>query len=131
MIRTIGLGLIAIAFLSTGQTMLKLGLNEIGGFSLSFRYLLLTKLLQTPWIIFGLVFYALSMVLWLDVLSKLDFSLAFPLMGLNYVFILLIGRFVFHETIGVARVLGVVLILAGLFVLLSSSPPPPLPPSGR
>lgn len=124
--RTIVLGLTAIALLSAGQTLLKLGLNDIGGITLSLHGSDLFKLLQTPWVIAGLICYVLSSVIWLDVLSRLDFSLAFPIMGLNYVFILLIGRFVFHEPIGATRILGVVLILAGLFVLLGSSTPSPL-----
>jgi drug/metabolite transporter (DMT)-like permease len=78
------------------------------------------KLFQTPWVIFGFVCYGLSSVLWLDVLSKLDFSLAFPMVGLTYVFTLLIGRFFFGETIGWERILGVTLILCGVFFLIRS-----------
>ena len=43
----------------------------------------------------------------MDVLSKLDFSLAFPMVGSVYVFNLLIGRFFFHDVIGWERILGV------------------------
>jgi drug/metabolite transporter (DMT)-like permease len=59
-------------------------------------------------------------VLWLDVLSKLDFSLAFPMVGLTYVFTLLIGRFFFGEQVGWERIVGVGLILAGVSFLVRS-----------
>jgi multidrug transporter EmrE-like cation transporter len=119
MIGTFLLGLVSIMLLSAGQTSLKYGLNAIGGVSLA-DGLSFLKLFQTPWVIVGFVLYALSSILWLDVLSKLDFSLAFPMVGLTYVFTLLIGRFFFGETIGWERMLGVALIIFGIFFLARS-----------
>lgn len=120
MLGTIILGLIAIMLLSAGQTSLKFGLNAIGGVSLSEGVDGLFKLLQTPWVIVGFGLYGLSSVLWLDVLSKLEFSLAFPMVGLTYVFTLLIGRFFFGEVVGWERMLGVFFILCGIFFLVRS-----------
>ena len=117
---TILLGLVSIMLLSAGQTSLKFGLNAIGGVSLADGVAGMFKLLQTPWIIVGFGLYGLSAVLWLDVLSKLDFSLAFPMVGLTYVFTLLIGRFFFGETLGWERMLGVAFILMGIFFLVRS-----------
>jgi drug/metabolite transporter (DMT)-like permease len=120
MMGTFILGLIAIILLSAGQTSIKFGLNNIGGVQLAEGVGSFLKLLQTPWVIVGFLCYGLSAVLWLDVLSKLDFSLAFPLVGLTYVFTLLIGRFFFGEVVGWERLLGVGLILAGVFFLARS-----------
>jgi multidrug transporter EmrE-like cation transporter len=119
MIGTLLLGLVSIMLLSAGQTSLKYGLNAIGGVSLADGFTFL-KLFQTPWVIVGFVLYGLSSILWLDVLSKLEFSLAFPMVGLTYVFTLLIGRFFFGETIGWERMLGVALIIGGVFFLVRS-----------
>ena len=123
MIGTFLLGLVAIMLLSAGQTALKAGLNAIGGVSLADGPMGFLKLFQTPWVIVGFACYGLSSILWLDVLSKLDFSLAFPMVGLTYVFTLLIGRFFFGETIGWERMLGVSLILCGVFFLIRSGTP--------
>ena len=120
MIRTLVLGLVAIILLSFGQTSLKAGLNHIGGFSLTSAGRDFSRLLATPWVIIGFVCYAFSSILWMDVLSKLDFSLAFPMVGSVYVFNLLIGRFFFHEVFGWERILGVGLILIGICCLVKS-----------
>lgn len=120
MIRTIFLGFIAILFVSFGQTSLKVGLNHIGGFSINDGLLGSLKLVTTPWIAVGFLFYILSSILWLDVLSKLDFSLAFPMVGSTYVFTLIIGHFFFGEIFGWDRLLGVGLILSGIFFLVRS-----------
>ena len=120
MFGTFLLGLLSIMLLSAGQTSLKYGLIAIGGVSLSEGIFGLFKIFQTPWVIAGFAFYGISAILWLDVLSKLDFSLAFPMVGLTYVFTLLIGRFFFGEIFGWERVLGVALILTGIFFLIRS-----------
>lgn len=122
MVFTLLIALVAILLLVGGQTLLKVGLNEIGGISLfeGNPVVSLLGLFRTPWIILGFVCYGVSAILWLDVLSKLDFSLAFPLVSLTYVFALIIGRFIFHETVGLDRIVGVVLILGGLFFVVRS-----------
>jgi drug/metabolite transporter (DMT)-like permease len=114
--------LVAILLLVSGQTLLKVGLNDIGGVSLFDGNPVgsLLGLFRTPWIILGFVCYGISAILWLDVLSRLDFSLAFPMVSLTYVFALLIGRFIFHETVGLERILGVFFILCGLFFVIRS-----------
>lgn len=99
---------------------MKAGLNAIGGVSLADGPVGFLKLFQTPWVIVGFICYGVSSILWLDVLSKLDFSLAFPMVGLTYVFTLLIGRFFFGEIVGWERILGVTLILSGVFFLIRS-----------
>jgi drug/metabolite transporter (DMT)-like permease len=114
---TIILAIVAILLLSAGQTLLKVGLNQVGGFSLAMGWRGLVHLLRTPWVVVGFACYGLSSLLWLEVLSKLDFSLAFPMVALTYVFALLIGHFVFGEAIGWGRVLGVAFILFGLYFL--------------
>lgn len=123
MVGTFILGLVAIMLLSAGQTSLKFGLNTIGGISLSEGIVGLFKLFQTPWVIVGFACYGVSSILWLDVLSKLDFSVAFPMVGLTYVFTLLIGRFFFGETIGLERMLGVAFIVFGIFFVIRSGAP--------
>jgi drug/metabolite transporter (DMT)-like permease len=120
MIGTFLLGLVSIMLLSAGQTSLKYGLTVIGGVSLGDGLGGAFKLLQTPWVVVGFMCYGLSAILWLDVLSKLDFSLAFPMVGLTYVFTLLIGRFFFGEVVGWERMVGVGFIIFGIFFLVRS-----------
>jgi len=123
MFGTLLLGLVSIMLLSAGQTSIKAGLNSIDGISLANGPLELLKLFDTPWVIVGLGCYGLSAVLWMDVLSKLDFSLAFPMVSLTYLFTLLIGKFFFQETVGIERIVGVVFILVGIFFLVRSGTP--------
>ena len=67
---TFVIALVAILLLVGGQTLLKLGLNDIGGVSLLGGNPIgsLLGLFHTPWVILGFVCYAVSAILWLDVL---------------------------------------------------------------
>lgn len=121
MLATLALALLCIVLLVCGQTLLKVGLNEIGGIELFSGNVAanLLKVAQTPYIVAGFFFYGLSAVLWLQVLSKMEFSMAFPLVSLTYVFALIIGHFVFHEGVTLSRIMGVALICGGLFFVVS------------
>ena len=124
MIRTFAVAVFCIILLVSGQTMLKVGLMRIGGTNFlggGGLWQNALKLFQTPYIILGFVVYGISAILWLDVLSKLDFSVAFPLVSLTYVFALVIGAFLFHEPVNASRILGAVLIMCGLFFIIRSN----------
>ncbi len=122
MFKTIMLAVFCILLLVTGQTLLKVGLNQIGGINFLGGALWdnFLKMFRTPYIILGFILYGVSALLWLDVLSKLDFSFAFPLVSMTYIFALLIGAFVFGEKITWMRIAGVVCICGGLFFIVKS-----------
>lgn len=122
MIKTLFLAFVSILLLVAGQTSLKYGLTRAGGVNFAGGQIVsgLRTVLTDPYIIGGFLFYGLSAVLWLDVLSKLDISLAFPLVSLTYVFTLFIGKFLFDETITPTRVLGVLVIIAGVILVAQS-----------
>lgn len=79
----------------------------------SFRtfYILLDKYVLT-----GFLLYGLGAVIWLGVLSKWDVSKAYPLVGLGFVFTIIVG-YLLGEQISPLRVAGVILICAGVFLV--------------
>ena len=76
----------------------------------------LFEVLMDRYVFGGFVFYGLGAVAWLGVLSKWDVSKAYPLVGLGFVFTVAIG-FLVGEQVPVLRVIGVVLICAGVFLV--------------
>jgi len=115
-------GFVSIGLLVAGQSLLKHGLNVAGGTSLLERGIFgtLHSIFSQPFVPAGFVCYAVSSLLWLDVLSKLDISKAYPLVSLSYVFSLLVGLLIFRDQIGWIRVVGVGLICAGVVLVAQS-----------
>ncbi len=54
------------------------------------------------------------------VLARMDVSVAYPMLSLNYLVVLIIAKFYFGEEIPIHRWLGTLIILAGIVLLLSS-----------
>ena len=74
-------------------------------------------LLINPWVISGIVATFLAGVSWMLAMTKLDLSYAYPFVALNYVLILALGFIFFQEVMTPAKILGSILIVAGVVVL--------------
>lgn len=100
-----------------GQTLIKVGVNRVGGFDFSNIVGFFLDSFSDPLILLGEFLYALSAVLWLVVLSKADLSLAYPLLSLGYILVLFISAFYLSEPISITNLLGVVLICGGVVLV--------------
>lgn len=76
-------------------------------------------LMFTPAILGGFLLYTLGALAWLSVLARWDVSKAYPLEGLGFALALLVG-FLIGEQVTLFRVLGVLLICAGVLVISAS-----------
>jgi undecaprenyl phosphate-alpha-L-ara4N flippase subunit ArnE len=69
------------------------------------------------WIIAGLVAYGLGTMLWIYSLSKAPLTLVYPFTALTFVLVYLFGVFVLREPTSISALLGVGLVLSGLFLI--------------
>ncbi len=111
--------LISVFLAVVGQLLLKMGMLRVGKFSVNVSTLVhqYIKILLNPFVIAGLVGFFISMLIWLYVLSRLELSLAYPFVALNYVLILFGSYFLFRETITVYKMIGVVVIIIGVYLI--------------
>ena len=70
-----------------------------------------------PYVLGGLTMYGLGAILWLLVLARLDVSMAYPFMGLGFILTMLLGFFLLGETISIMRVVGTLLVVAGVTLI--------------
>ncbi len=111
--------LISVFLAVVGQLLLKTGMLRVGKFSLQVSGLVhqYIRILLNPFIIVGLFSFLVSMLVWLYVLSRMELSFAYPFVALNYVLILFGSYFLFKETITLVRMIGVVVIIAGVYLI--------------
>lgn len=81
----------------------------------------LVSLVQSPFVIAGLALYALGAVLWLFVLARAPLSLAYPFVGLGFIFTMLAGALVLGEQVTPVRIAGTLLIAAGCGLVARSA----------
>jgi undecaprenyl phosphate-alpha-L-ara4N flippase subunit ArnE len=101
-------------FLAAGQVLLKLATQHIDKLSLTWAFF---RSLLTTW---SLLASGLCMVvgtaLWLYILKHFDFSIAYPITSISYIFGMLAAIFIFHETVPTTRWIGVALIMGGVLL---------------
>lgn len=116
---TLAIAIVSIVFSVAAQFSLKAGMSsDAVRASLIRPYSLHTVLdvLTNKYVLGGFLLYGLGAIVWLGVLSKWDVSKAYPLVGLGFVFTVIIG-FLSGEQVSMQRVIGAALICTGVFLV--------------
>ncbi|MFA6449392.1 MAG: EamA family transporter [bacterium] len=105
-----------------GEILLKVTVTRLEGVDFVSTSLLshLGKLLRAPSFFLAIAAYFSGMVLYLAAISKLDVSLAYPIMSLNFAIILVYSKIFFRENVTPLRWFGVFIILFGVFLISRS-----------
>jgi multidrug transporter EmrE-like cation transporter len=107
---------------AVAQLLLKAGTNRLGVVSLD---------LQTAWSTFiavasqwpimaGLVCYGISLVVWIMGLSRVDVTIAYPMLSIGYVINAVGAWWLLGETLSPQRLTAVAIILLGVVLLYRS-----------
>lgn len=113
--KIIPIALIQSVFLSLGQVFLKLAMNKMGEFHLSWK-MIVSQLTNWWWLGCGLSFLTAT-VLWMYILKHFPFSIAYPMSSLSYVMGMLAAVFIFGEQVPLARWIGILFILVGCILI--------------
>ncbi|RWD39612.1 MAG: 4-amino-4-deoxy-L-arabinose transferase [Mesorhizobium sp.] len=65
----------------------------------------------------GLCCYAISILLWLIVLSIYDVSVAYPMLSIGYIIAVVLSFFLLGEAIPLSRLAGIALICTGVVLI--------------
>lgn len=115
--------LVAVVLVVTGQTLLKQGMNLVGpiGRAQLRAPVALTREILRHWHIWvGLGLYAVSAAAWIIALSIVPLSLAYPFLGLTYVFIAFTAVIRLGERLTPAQWLGIALVAGGVLLVAVS-----------
>ena len=105
-----------------GQTVIKIGVSQPGAAEAAAGFLpLVTMILRSPLVMLGLVLYALGALAWIAVLARVDLSVAYPALALNFILVTLSSHFLLGENVPGMRWLGVLVICSGIFLVARSS----------
>jgi multidrug transporter EmrE-like cation transporter len=105
---------------SVAQLLLKAGARTLGSVSMGSGASLFAAALGAatqPWILLGLVCYFVSAGLWVIALTRVDVTVAYPMLSMGYVIAALLAWQLFGESLTTGRVLGIGIILVGVVVL--------------
>lgn len=121
-IGNISLLLFAVGAAAVGQVMLKHGMQIASARAASSRGSLAFAAAGSPWVLFGLVVFAVSATAWLAALSRVPLSVAYPFNALGYLGILTASILVLHERANVWTWVGSLLVVSGLIIVVLTRP---------
>jgi multidrug transporter EmrE-like cation transporter len=107
---------------AAAQIMLKKGMIGVGNLDIAADGLISTvfRVVFNPFVFFGLATFVVSMASHLIVLSKVQLSYAYPFLSLAYVVVAAYSYLFFAEDVGLARLAGFGLIIAGTVLIAQS-----------
>jgi multidrug transporter EmrE-like cation transporter len=117
-----GLILAGVVLNAVGQLLLKAGTNAVGRYEFAAHNFapVAARLAFEPHIIGGILCYLASLVVWLMGLSRLDVTIAYPMLSLGYVLNAVAAWYLLGESLGVLRIAGIGFIVVGVFLIARS-----------
>ena len=117
-----GLVLFGVLLNAAAQLLLKAGTNAVGHFAFDKTNILPVgwQLATEPHILGGLTCYVVSVVVWIMALSRVEVSIAYPMLSIGYVVNALAAWYLFGEAVTISRIVGIGIIIIGVYVVSRS-----------
>jgi multidrug transporter EmrE-like cation transporter len=119
--KSIFLILISVSLNAGAQVLMRRGMIQVGEVSSGASLLKALPLMAgNVFLWLALLSYGISIVTWMIVLSRVEVSFAYAFLSLGFVFVTVIGYFLFNEHVTLIRVIGIALVCAGVFFVSRS-----------
>lgn len=107
---------------AAAQLLLKAGVRQHGvfDFSLANAWPVAQSLATNLPILGGLSCYIVSVVVWIMALSRVEVSMAYPMLSIGYVVNAALAYWLFGEAVGPQRLAGIAVIILGVVLVARS-----------
>lgn len=121
-VTTFALLLTGVLLNAAAQLLLKAGVKSLGPIGLGSEQLwrAAQSLAFDPHILGGLSCYVASVVVWLLALSRVEVSMAYPMLSVGYIVTAIAAWWLLGENLSATRVAGIVVIIAGVYLVARS-----------
>ena len=119
---TFSLLMTGVALNAAAQLLLKAGTNRVGEFSFALENIVPigSRLAASPFILGGLACYVVSVVVWIMALSRVEVSIAYPMLSVGYVVNAIAAWYLFGEAVSATRLAGIGVIILGVYIVARS-----------
>lgn len=107
-----------IVCVTMAQILLKVAMKQLPVKNISIDFFLTA--FMSPKIIIGMVLYALSFIIWLVVLSKMEITFAYPLLSVSVILVAVVSWLFMGETFNYFRLSGIILTIMGTWFVIKS-----------
>ena len=119
----LALVLLGVLLNATAQLLLKAGAGALAhvDLRLSNAMIIVGRVIFNVPILIGLACYALSVVVWILALARIDVSVAYPMLSVGYVITAVAAWWFFGENLSGTRLAGIAIILVGVWLVARSA----------
>lgn len=116
---SLALVLAGVLLNAAAQLLLKAGTNAVGHFEFSAANVVPVglRLALEPHILGGVACYVVSLVVWIMALSRVEVSIAYPMLSIGYVVNALAAWYLFGESLTALKLTGIGFIVVGVFLV--------------
>jgi multidrug transporter EmrE-like cation transporter len=114
--------MLGVCLNATAQLLLKAGTNAVGHFEFNAGNIVPVgmRLALEPHIMGGMACYVVSVVVWILGLSRVEVSIAYPMLSVGYLLNALAAWYLFGEAVSVSRLAGIGIIIIGVCIVARS-----------
>ena len=102
------------------QLLIRKGMLQIGSVGMGNIVDNIVPMISNLWLWGAMLSYAISILMWMSVLSKVEVSYAYPFLSVGYIVAAVAGYALFNENLSITRIAGIVVICIGV-ILISRS----------
>ena len=112
----------AVLLGTLAQLLLKAGTNVVGTFAFSGANIVPVgwQLATQPLILGGILAYGLSLIVWIMALSRVEVSIAYPMVSIGYILTAFAAWHFLGESISAQRIAGIGVIILGVVMVARS-----------
>ena len=122
MFYNLSLILSSVALNAFAQLFIRQGMLKLGKISLNAEQIfnMVLAVFTNIYLLAGMFSYAISIILWMVVLSKVNVSIAYPFLSIGYIITAVLAYFILQEPLTLQKIIGILIICLGVFILTRS-----------
>ena len=115
--------ILSVFFSSSSQLLLKKGAESLiipSDITIKDVFQLTIEMASNFYLVLGVIFQVIALLVWIYVLRKVDVSYAYPFISIGFVFVVVMGNVIYNEPVNTTKLLGCLIICLGVFTLSKS-----------
>lgn len=112
--------IISVLLNCSAQLLIRKGMMQVGELRVGSLFQSALPMISNLYLWMAMLCYGISIFMWMVVLSKVEVSFAYPFLSIGYVVAAIVGYYCFGESLSIIRIIGILVICIGVYLISRS-----------